>query len=608
MKTILRQSGTLALFACCLALMLMLASAFSDAGERKIVRKQGNRSPDVYCTPSKTDTEKRFALVMGNGDYSKISALRNPVNDAKGMADTLCKLGFEVMKGENLSQNEMKRAISSFGKKIRTGGVGLFYYAGHGVQTNGKNYLIPIGTNIEMEEDVEIEAVDVRRVLAEMAKAEDTLNIVILDACRNNPFSRSFRSVSNGLASMNAPSGTIIAYATAPGSVAADGEGEQNGLYTGRLLRNMTVPGRKIEDVFKKTRTAVKKATRGRQVSWESSSLEGDFYFAGGSSTIVRPKPPSPQKPVTGRLYVDTSPAGARIWIDGKDMGKAPLDADALKPGRVRVRAAKDGYEDEEASVRIRGGETTEFTLYLDKLASQPKVKPQAQARAWTDPKTGMEFVWVPAGCYEMGCGAWDGDCSDDEKPVHEVCVDGFWMGKYEVTQGQWKRIMGNNPSRFKKGDDHPVEQVSWEDAKKFIRKLNGQHEFRLPTEAEWEYAARSGGKAEKYSGGKDANNVAWHSKDWSDGHYAVGKKAPNGLGIYDMSGNIWERCEDIYASEAYGKHKRDNPIYASGGSDRVIRGGSWSSGPRGVRCANRNSNSPAFRHDHVGFRLVRTP
>lgn len=244
---------------------------------------------------------------------------------------------------------------------------------------------------------------------------------------------------------------------------------------------------------------------------------------------------------------------------------------------------------------------------------TQPAAKPTAKpGQTWKEPVTGMEYVWVPGWCYQMGCGSWTTDCSMDEKPVHEVCVDGFWMGKTEVTQGQWERVMRSNPSYFEKGGTYPVEQVSWDDAKAFIRKLEsmhgGRYSFRLPTEAEWEYACRSGGKEEKFSGGSDASRVAWYEdKSWSSTH-AVGTKAPNGLGLYDMSGNICEWCEDIYSVDAYEKHRRNNLINTSGGPNRVVRGGGWSTAPKSVRCADRSGVAPAGRNNLVGFRLVRSP
>jgi uncharacterized caspase-like protein len=202
------------------------------------------------------------------------------VNDARAIAATLGELGFEVLAHENLGQREMRRAILRFGERLREdGGVGLFYFAGHGVQASGRNYLIPTDAVIASEGEIEIEAVDVAAVLSRMESANNRLNIAILDACRDNPFASRSRSASRGLASIDAPSGTIIAYATAPGRVAADGAGA-NGLYTSELLKAVRLPGLPIEEVFKHTRRAVQAASRGAQVPWESSSLVGAFFFA----------------------------------------------------------------------------------------------------------------------------------------------------------------------------------------------------------------------------------------------------------------------------------------------------------------------------------------
>lgn len=230
--------------------------------------------PDAAVAES---ADRRVALVIGNGAY-KDAPLRNAVNDARDMARTLRGLGFDVTHGENLTKREMEDQIRAFGKKLRAGGVGLFYYSGHGMQVSGHNYLIPIGHNIEKEQDVEYEAVEAGRMLGEIEAAENRLNIVILDACRNNPFARSSRAATRGLALMSAASGTVIAYSTAPGSVASDGEGE-NGLYTKELIANIQIPGLKIEDVLKRVRVAVKERSNGRQIPWETTALEGDFYF-----------------------------------------------------------------------------------------------------------------------------------------------------------------------------------------------------------------------------------------------------------------------------------------------------------------------------------------
>ena len=226
------------------------------------------------------EKEKRIALIIGNSEYNE-APLRNPVNDANLMSKELKKLEFEVTSIKNGSQNQLKDAISQFGETLAKdkNTVGLFYYAGHGIQIKGKNYLVPVDAKITKEPDVEVYCVDLDGLLANLEYSGNNLNIIILDACRNNPYSRSFRSGAGpGLASVNAPVGTIIAYATAPGSVAADGEGS-NGLYTQEFVKILSIPNMKIEDVFKKVRTQVKTISKGTQIPWENSSIEGDFYF-----------------------------------------------------------------------------------------------------------------------------------------------------------------------------------------------------------------------------------------------------------------------------------------------------------------------------------------
>ena len=228
--------------------------------------------------PQVSNLNQRVALVIGNSDY-KLGPLLNPVNDARAMANALQATNFDVIKYENVrTMADMKKAIREFGEKIQNGGVGLFYYAGHGIQVNGKNWLIPTQAEIYREEEVEYETVDVGFVLAQMESAHNRMNIIILDACRNNPFARSWRSAAQGLAFISAPAGTLIAYATAPGSVASDGTGD-NGLYTEEFLKQINKSGLKIEDVFKNVRVGVMARSGNMQTPWESSSLVGDFYF-----------------------------------------------------------------------------------------------------------------------------------------------------------------------------------------------------------------------------------------------------------------------------------------------------------------------------------------
>ena len=228
--------------------------------------------------------EERVALVIGNGAYTTTSPLRNPENDAKLISQALRDVGFTVLEHYNLDQKSLKRAVIEFGDILVAKGpdtVGLFYYSGHGIQANGANYLLPIDAAVKREKDVDIESVRAETVLQAMAEAGNRLNMVVLDACRNNPFESSYRSAAQGLVRMDAPSGTLIAYSTAPGKVATDGEG-RNSPYTRALARAIRTPGLMVEEAFKQVRVRVMDRTGDEQVPWESSSLTGSFSFAGG--------------------------------------------------------------------------------------------------------------------------------------------------------------------------------------------------------------------------------------------------------------------------------------------------------------------------------------
>jgi formylglycine-generating enzyme required for sulfatase activity len=225
----------------------------------------------------------------------------------------------------------------------------------------------------------------------------------------------------------------------------------------------------------------------------------------------------------------------------------------------------------------------------------------------FTDPVSGIEFLRVHGGMFMMGDTFGDG--VENELPVHEVKLKDFYMAKHPVMQNQWQRVMQNNPSKFK-GELHPVEQVTWRHVQAFIDRLisinEGKYTYRLPSEAEWEYAARSGGRGEKYAGGNKVDIVAWYGENSNDSTHPVGEKAPNGCGLYDMSGNVWEWCLDVYHENAYTSHLEKSPLCTEGGSDRVIRGGSWHLDAWSVRCARRLGFPPDYYGPGLGFRLVK--
>ncbi len=249
--------------------------------------------------------ESRVALVIGNSSY-EVSPLKNPENDARLMAEALRGQGFEVLEVINGSQRDMRLAMIEFGDLLLAGGVGLFYYAGHGVQVGGENYLIPVNAVIDREEHVAVEGINVNQVLARMGGARNRLNIVILDSCRNNPYARSFRSAPAGLAQMLAPTGTYIGYATAPGEVATDGDSD-NSPFTQALVDRLGESGLPLEGLFKQVRLDVQEATGGKQVPWTSSSITGKFFFTPPAPVVEETPQPVPEEDTAAALRAETA-------------------------------------------------------------------------------------------------------------------------------------------------------------------------------------------------------------------------------------------------------------------------------------------------------------
>jgi len=263
--------------------------------------------------------EPRIALIIGNSDYaSRDLRLANPANDAVAMQRALQSAGFETIVKLNARRVEFYRAVDEFETRIGRDprSVGLFYYAGHGVQADGTNYLIPVDADIRAEADLEANAFDAGRVLKAMRSAQNDMNILILDACRNNPLPKT-RGMGRGLARMDAPSGTFIAYAAAPGQTAQDGASGTNGVFTGELVRAIAEPGVPLEQVFKKVIAGVKADTHGSQEPWSEASIQGDFYFH--AATVASAAP---------RAGLDPKQIELAFWESIKD-SKDPADFSA---------------------------------------------------------------------------------------------------------------------------------------------------------------------------------------------------------------------------------------------------------------------------------------
>ncbi|MBO7279020.1 MAG: SUMF1/EgtB/PvdO family nonheme iron enzyme [Bacteroidales bacterium] len=316
--------------------------------------------------------------------------------------------------------------------------------------------------------------------------------------------------------------------------------------------------------------------------------------------------------PMYGTLVLESTPSLCEIWIDGKKAGTSPK-ASQLLVGEHKIVLKKDGYEDLSFDVMIAHNQQL---VQQKELKKRTVVAPSSGQSASSKGKTnftadyGIEMVFVEGGTFQMGATSEQGsDAYDDEKPVHSVTLSDFYIGKYEVTQAQWKAVMGKNPSRFQ-GDNLPVENVSWNDIQEFIKKLNrltGKR-YRLPTEAEWEYAARGGKKSKgyKYAGSNSIGEVAWYDSNSGYETHPVGQKQPNELGLYDMSGNVWEWCQDWYGN--YNSSSQTNPSGPASGSYRVLRGGSWYRSARYCRVSDRSFNYPSNWYYFYGFRLVLLP
>ena len=319
---------------------------------------------------------------------------------------------------------------------------------------------------------------------------------------------------------------------------------------------------------------------------------------------------------IQGNLSVNFKPFGSDVYVDGVKVGQSPRVFNGVLVGNHNVEISKSGYATSRQTVTISEGQTAGISGSLTSSTSSSSANTLSSSgsslsgNALTIPvKNGIniEMVKVEAGSFDMGATPEMENPWEDEKPVHRVTLtNNYYVGKYEITQALWQAVMGSNPSHFK-GDALPVEQVSWKDCQKFITKLNrltGKN-FRLPTEAEWEYAARGGNKSRgyRYSGSNTIDDVAWYENDALSQTHPVGTKQPNELEIYDMTGNVMEWCQDWYGS--YSSSPQVNPTGAASGSYRVVRGGGWSDSARGCRTSDRNLTSPGGRFSNLGLRLV---
>lgn len=507
----------------------------------------------VLAAAPRPGTDQRIALVIGNSRYRQ-QPLPNPVLDARAIAAALGGLGFKVTALTDSGRTAMVRALEEFKRQLRGAGVGLFYFAGHGVQIDGRNYLVPVDTDMASEEQVKYNTIRLDDVLDTLNEGGPAVKIVVLDACRNNPFERA-RGSGGGLAPvLSAAEGTLIAYATSPGKVALDGKPGENGLYTSFLLKALQEPGLKIEEVFKLTRTLVARATGGRQLPWETTSLFGEL--------ILKPGTP----------------------------GQATMVANAGQSAQQSFRG-------------------------LDRAARPERLPPGASFR---DCERCPEMVVVPPGAFTMGSSGEEPGRHPSEGPQHGVAfARPFAVGRFEVTFEEWEACLLDggcdrwpNDQGWGRGK-RPVIDVNWEDAARYAAWLSRRtgKPYRLLSEAEWEYAARAGAATARPWGTEigtaRSNCSGCGGADGGRRTTPAGSFAANRWGLSDMLGNAWEWVADC-RNPTYEGAPADGTAWATGDCAlRMLRGGSWVTAPRGVRSATR-AYFPAARRDvNIGFRVA---
>lgn len=343
-----------------------------------------------------TFSGKRVALVIGNGKYPT-APLKNPVNDARAMAKTLKELGFEVTLRENATQRDMAAAVRQFGSSISPGSAALFYFAGHGMQVKGRNYLVPTDADIQLEDEVPYAAIDVNLVLDKMEVGKSAINLVVLDACRNNPFARRFRSSATGLAQMDAPVGTLIAFATAPGSVAQDGTGE-NGIYTKHLLESIAAPGLPVEQMFKRVRVGVAKETNDSQIPWESSSMKGDFVFRDAPPQTAASQEKMIEEAVRAAAEKAAAMTAERMRREQagstSQAERARAEQEALAVEREKLQRERERLEAERAALRKESSTpATKVALAAPAIAATPP-SPRKQVTNDALPEVGDRWTY----------------------------------------------------------------------------------------------------------------------------------------------------------------------------------------------------------------------
>jgi formylglycine-generating enzyme required for sulfatase activity len=595
--------------------------------------------------------DKRVALVVGNSGYRNVTRLDNPANDAKLLADTLRALGFTLVGGGpqlDLDKAAFDRTVQAFGAQLAGADVGLFYYAGHGVQVRGENYLIPVDANPTKEADVDFQMLATNLVLRQMEGAGTRLNIVILDACRNNPFggrglavdrareaeNTRLRDTGGGLAQMQAPEGTLISFATQPGNVAQDGAG-RNSPYAEALAETIRKPGVGIFDAFNQVGLQVKRATKGAQQPWVSSSpIDGAFYFVppGGVAPTVATGAAADEI-AWSYLKGTTDVAALRRFADefprGGHRGEAEARLAALEQDAARTEAERIRLAAVAPAAEVAAPPALVAPVGPLPLEQERTLKPKDSFKECDGCPT---MVTMPAGSFIMGSPANEPQRGSDEGPQQEIAIRTmFAVGRSEVSFDEWFACVAEGGcNAYRPGDygwgagKRPVINVSWTDAKAYVKWLSQKTgaTYRLLSESEREYVARGctspACPSTPFWFGKEIA-PARANYDWRYSYDGSAKAQPprrtvatdaspaNPFGLLHVHGNVWEWVEDCWNASLAGLPRDGAPRVAGDCNSRVIRGGAWSAEPKDLRSAKRSWEVASERRAEIGFRVART-
>lgn len=558
------------------------------------------------------NNRERYALIIGNQSYPR-EPLDKPISDGKTLAKSLREVGFNVTSKYDLGLAQMKSAINDFSQSLPQGSVALLFFAGHGVQISGKNFLLPIDYNeIKTADDFVKEMIDLDSTVGLMSQ-KSGLNIVILDACRNNPTELALPvAVEEGLApfKQKTSAGSFIAYSTAPHTKALD-----DSPYIRSLSKNILMNPGRIEDIFIKTRIDVENETEEQQVPWESASLKTIFYFNSFESS----KLPEAAKTIVKKALAPKIPFGITALQTFSFV--SPVVSDKGKRTSI-INGTARYFSENSKNANIEMVEITGGDFEMGSSAAEVELAFK-DAKKYKGDDSEEEEESDNSGYVKKE----SKDFITAEMPKHPVTVPGFYMSRYEITQRQWRGVMGEMPRNFQrvpaafKGDDLPVISVTWDEAKAFCDRLTDAtgRFYRLPSEAEWEFAARAG-KDQKFGFGENINaSVANYFAAAPFGHdqrepnrlallSAGNLNAANSFGLYDMHGNVAEWTAD-YWNDDYSGAPDDGSTWEEASEDdlnnRVIRGGGWDSIGNDCRSAARRKHPSIVASPKIGFRIV---